>query len=329
VTAAAVPLRSATGADIAALAALWRSCGLSVWYNDPAEDAAAFLNAPAHAAILVLEEDGRLLGSVSVCHDSHRGWVYYLAVEPGAQGRGRGRRLMRAAEDWLRERDIPKLNIMVRPSNEAVIAFYRKLGYEDTPRHMLGCWLRPLPPPEPNWGKVETVITYLEMLARPALKPVTLPPGMKVALLRAERPSVAFYRFLYNRVGAQWLWWQRRAMSDADLVAVIHDPKVEVLVLYCNGEPAGYAELDRRQPGDIELAYFGLLPEFLGRKLGPWLLTQTLELAWTYGPERVLVNTNTLDHPKALQLYQRLGFEPYRQETTSFDDPRMNGLIPV
>lgn len=321
-------LREATEADIGALAALWQACGLTVWYNDPAADAAAFLAARQHAAILVLEQDGQLVGSVSVCHDSHRGWVYYLAVDPKAQKGGLGRRLMRAAEDWLRQRRIQKLNIMVRPTNKGVIEFYRRLGYDNTPRHMLGYWLEALPPPpDPNYGKVENVITYLEMRERPALKPVALPHGTKVALLRAERPTVAFYRFLYNRVGEQWLWWQRRAMSDAELEGIIHDPRVEVLVLYCDGQPAGYSELDRRQHGEIDLAYFGLMPEFIGRKLGPWLLAQTLELAWSYGPERVIVNTNTLDHPKALPLYQKHGFEPYRQESAVWDDPRMNGLF--
>lgn len=326
-------LREATEVDIGKVAKLWHACGLTVWYNDPEADAAAFLAAKAHAAILVLEQDRRIVGAVSVCHDSHRGWVYYLAVDPEVQKGGLGRRLMRAAEDWLRQRRIQKLNIMVRPTNKGVIAFYRRLGYEDTPRHMLGRFLQPLPPPpDPMWGKVENVITYLEMRARPALKPVALPHGTKVALLRAERPSVAFYRFLYNRIGQQWLWWQRRAMSDGELESVIHDPRVEVLVLYCDGQPAGYSELDRRQiegrsEGEIEIAYFGLMPDFIGRKLGPWLLTQTLELAWSYGPDRILVNTNTLDHPKALPLYQRLGFEPYRQETVTFDDPRMNGLM--
>ena len=321
-------LREASEADVAALADLWRACGLTVWYNDPATDARAFLGAREHAAILVLEEDGKLLGSVSVCHDSHRGWVYYLAVDPAAQRGGLGRRLMRAAEDWLRQRKIPKLNIMVRPTNKGVIEFYRRLGYETTPRYMLGHWIEPLPPsPDPLHGKIENTITFLEMTERPALKPVALPHGAKVALLRAEKPSVAFYRFLYNHVGEKWLWWQRRAMPDAELEAIIHDERVEVLVLYCDGQPAGYSELDRRVAGEVELSYFGLMPEFIGRKLGPWLLTQTLEIAWSYGPQRVIVNTNTLDHPKALPLYQKLGFEPYRQEHFVFDDPRLSGLF--
>jgi len=326
-------LREATAADIGAIAALWRACGLTVWYNDPEADAAAFLAAKSHAAILVLEDGGALVGAVAVCHDSHRGWVYYLAVSPGTQRGGLGRRLMRAAEDWLRGHRIAKLNIMVRPTNTGVIEFYRRLGYENTPRHMLGHWLEPLPPPpDAKWGKLENVVTYLEMRERPALKPVALPHGTKLALLRAEQPSLAFYRFLYNTIGRKWCWWVRRAMSDAELQAIIGDPRVEVMVLYCDGQPAGYAELDRRPvdgrvPGEIELAYFGLLPEFIGRKLGPWLLTQILELAWSYGPDRVLVNTNTLDHPKALPLYQKLGFEPYRQEATTFDDPWMNGIM--
>ena len=210
--------RRATAADGAALAELWRLCGLTVWYNDPAADIGRFLAADGHAAILLLEDEGRLLGSVAVGHDGHRGWVYYLAVHPEAQRGGIGRRLMAAAERFVADCGIPKLQLMVRPSNGKVAAFYRALGYEEAPRRIFQKWLAPLgAPPDPLEGKLEVTITFLEMRAKPALRPIVPAGGVPVALLHAERPSVAFYRFLYNTVGRDWLWWARRAMSDEAL----------------------------------------------------------------------------------------------------------------
>ncbi len=92
--------------------------------------------------------------------------------------------------------------------------------------------------------------------------------------------------------------------------------------------PAGFAELDRRAEPDIELAYFGLVPEFIGRGLSNYLLSAALDIAWSHEPKRVWVHTNTLDHPRALALYQRLGFQPYKQERKTIPDPRIAGLIP-
>jgi GNAT superfamily N-acetyltransferase len=94
-------------------------------------------------------------------------------------------------------------------------------------------------------------------------------------------------------------------------------------VLYVDGVPAGYAELDRRKQEEVELAYFGLVPEFIGRKLGPFLLNWAVDTAWFGKPKRLWVNTNNLDHPKALQIYQKAGFVPYRQETQTIPNPRL------
>jgi GNAT superfamily N-acetyltransferase len=158
---------------------------------------------------------------------------------------------------------------------------------------------------------------------------VVPPQGMKAALLRARPPTVAFYRFLYNTIGGPWLWYERRALDDEALGRIISDDRVEIYVLYANGVPAGYAELDRREPPDIELAYFGLMPDFIGKGLGRYLLTWAIDTAWSYEPERLWVNTNSLDHSNALALYQRCGFRPYSQEHRVIDDPRLIGLIPA
>jgi GNAT superfamily N-acetyltransferase len=171
-------------------------------------------------------------------------------------------------------------------------------------------------------GNIQLTITFLEM-AEPPSRPALHPPHrLKLALMRAERPTISFYRYLYDTVGGPWYWWERRQYSDKRLAAAIHDDRVEVYVLYVGGVPAGYAELDRRQgPEVIDLAYFGLIPEYIGMGLGPYLLDWAIRHAWSYGPQRVTVNTCTLDHPKALPMYQRAGFRPLRQVTRVIEDP--------
>ena len=166
-------------------------------------------------------------------------------------------------------------------------------------------------------GKLKSRITYMEMTQPPASPPP--PAAVKLTPLRAERPSLAVYRFLYETVGEPWLWWERRCLADEDLAAIVHDPMVEVYVLYMGGVPAGFSELDRRQEPDIELAYFGLVPEYIGLGLGRYFLDWAIRQAWSYGPKRVWVNTCTEDHPRALPLYQRLGFQVYAQEPATLD----------
>ena len=171
-------------------------------------------------------------------------------------------------------------------------------------------------------GTLEVTITYLEMRRRPSSS-LGLPAPEGTAILQAYRPTSSFYRYLYCHVGGPWLWYERRAMDNDMLRAIIHDPAVSIHVLYINGVPAGYVELDSRVNHEIELAYFGLLPEFIGRGLGPWFLNWALDTAWNCEPSRVWVNTCNLDHPKALLCYQRAGFQPYRQEFTRIRDPRL------
>jgi GNAT superfamily N-acetyltransferase len=176
-------------------------------------------------------------------------------------------------------------------------------------------------------GKLADIVTYLEMTARPLRPPVPLPAG-KLALLRAERCTVSFYRFLYGTVGAPWLWFERLVWSEAKLAALIEKPEVEIFVLYVGGVPAGFYELDRSDATDIELAYFGLMPEFIGRGYGAYLLRAAVDAAWQHNPRRLWVHTCTYDHPRALGVYQRAGFVVYRREPVVFDDPRLAGALP-
>lgn len=172
-------------------------------------------------------------------------------------------------------------------------------------------------------GQIELVRTYLEMFAPPA----PWRGGRRsdaTAIMRAHECTTSFYRYLYDTVGQQWLWYDRRQLPLADLRDIIEDPLVEIYVLYCQGTPAGFGELDRRQGGDLELAYFGLLPDFIGRGLGPYFLHWLQNTAWSHQPDRLWVHTCTFDHPSAMALYQRAGFKAYRQERSIIDVPGMD-----
>jgi ribosomal protein S18 acetylase RimI-like enzyme len=108
---------------------LWQQAGLVRPWNDPRQDAKRALAGPA-STLLAGFEDETLVATAIVGHDGHRGWVYYLAVAPSARGRGRGRSMMEACEEWLRERRVPKLNLMIRGDNAAARGFYTALGYQ-------------------------------------------------------------------------------------------------------------------------------------------------------------------------------------------------------
>jgi ribosomal protein S18 acetylase RimI-like enzyme len=116
-------------ADVPALIALWEACGLTRPWNDPGRDARLAIEG-ATSTILGLREGEALIASVMAGFDGHRGWVYYLAVAPDRRREGLGRRLMAAAEAWLRERGAPKLQLMVRGSNAEALGFYEALGLE-------------------------------------------------------------------------------------------------------------------------------------------------------------------------------------------------------
>lgn len=177
--------------------------------------------------------------------------------------------------------------------------------------------------------KLSTVITYLEMLAPPTRPSAPPPPKLRLALLRAEKPTVSFSRYLYDAVGRRWWWYERKQWSDERLAALVQHERYETYVLYLAGTPAGYFELDRIDPAIVELAYFGLMPEFIGLGAGPYLLDQAIRIAWAGPPvpRRFWVNTCDLDHPKALSVYQRAGFVPYDRQVKVFDDPRALGLV--
>lgn len=173
------------------------------------------------------------------------------------------------------------------------------------------------PPP----GKLDLVITYLEMERAPSRS--TRPRRLEtLSVVRASYPTTSFYRYLYNTVGERWLWYERRKLSDSELTEIIHDPNVEIYVLYLEGVPAGFVELTKLEDSNIDISYFGLIPEFIGRGLGPWFLDWAVGKAWVSKPGKLLVNTCNLDHPKAIAVYQKAGFKPVRQHREIIVDPR-------
>jgi GNAT superfamily N-acetyltransferase len=156
---------------------------------------------------------------------------------------------------------------------------------------------------------IETLVTYLEMTSRPPGAPLRPPAGIEVR--RAVRPTVGFYRYLYDAIGRDWTWCDRKLLDDAGLAAIVQDPRVEVNVLWADGVPAGLAELDCRQPPDVELAYFGLLPGFIGQGLGRFLVDWAAHHVWRGRPRCFWVHNCDLDHPRALAVYQKAGFRIY------------------
>lgn len=161
-------------------------------------------------------------------------------------------------------------------------------------------------------GVIETIETvWMEMTAPPA---DPAPPSVEgVEVRRAAPPTLAFYRFLHAQVGAPWGWDQHVTLPDGELAAVLADPALVVLVVWVDGNPAGFAELDGRAGDGIEIVHFGLAPDFFGRGLGRLFLRQVLDVAWRSGPRRVWLHTDVCDHPKAQATYAAAGFTVFRR----------------
>ena len=177
--------------------------------------------------------------------------------------------------------------------------------------------------PARDTTRVAVTVSFLRMDDRPPPGPA-LPADATV--VRLQHCSVPFYRFLYGTVGADYVWWLRRTVSDAVLAGLLAEPDVEVHVLYRGGEPAGFFELDRRARPVVNLSYFGLLPRGLGCGLGTAFLSAAIQAAWVPGTRALTVNTCTADHPRALPGYHRAGFQPVRQADEIWDVPNRLGL---
>ena len=149
---------------------------------------------------------------------------------------------------------------------------------------------------------------YLQMLTPPTA-PVVSPAD--VTVVQKHTLGVDEYRFLYRSVGQGWNWVARLVLPYEELSQIIHHPSIEIHVLEYAGQPAGFVELDARRPPAVEIAYFGLFPEFTGRGWGRFFLQWAVHQAWSKQPERVWLHTCELDHPAALPNYLKAGFTLY------------------
>lgn len=183
----------------------------------------------------------------------------------------------------------------------------------------------PLSPIAP--GEIGAIVTSLQMTARPPLRALS---SSDLRLERWNAPALEKYRVLYRRIGEPWLWFSRLELDDAALSAIVQDLKVRIwAVLDRRGIEVGILELDFRENGQCEIAFFGLVPELAGQGYGRWLMAMALQAGWAEpGVARMWVHTCTLDGPGALNFYIKSGFTPYQRQVEIFSDPRLTGLIP-
>ncbi|MBA3522170.1 MAG: GNAT family N-acetyltransferase [Gemmatimonadales bacterium] len=162
--------------------------------------------------------------------------------------------------------------------------------------------------------------TYLQMTSPEDLRPAARPePAPRIERL-GECPA-SFYRYLYAEVGRAFHWSDRLRWSDTAIRSHLAQPGVSIWVLSWQGAPAGYFELVEHADRSVEIAYFGLLPECIGRGWGKHLLTEAVRIAWTLSAATVWLHTCTLDHPAALPNYLSRGFRRFKQEVYQIDLP--------
>ena len=169
-------------------------------------------------------------------------------------------------------------------------------------------------------SRIDVARTHLELRGAADLRAAPA-PAFPVTLRRLESVSTAEYRALYTLVGERWLWRDRLVWTDDELHAYLTSPTVQVWVLSVADRTAGYFELNQHANGAVEVMYFGLVPAFMGRGLGGWMLTRAVEEAFALGGTRVILNTCTLDAPQALPNYLARGFTIVREERYVLDAP--------
>lgn len=178
--------------------------------------------------------------------------------------------------------------------------------------------------------RVTVTVTYLRMEARPPYPRPHVPIGPFTALIAAERPPLWYFLALYDAVGRAHEWVDQHDAPPDEVEAFLHDPAVTLYTLTRAGWPHGFFILDGRREGVVDLSYFGLVPEAIGRGLGTFLIQTAVHAAWDRpGTSAVTVNTNTLDHPRALPLYQKAGFVPVRRESIERVLTRDRDLIDI
>jgi ribosomal protein S18 acetylase RimI-like enzyme len=169
-------------------------------------------------------------------------------------------------------------------------------------------------------------ITHLEMTSATELRPKHAPrEGLSIACLRFPMPELN--RFFYEAVGAGWHWLDRLPWSRAEWLEYVERPELKTWVVSEAGIPAGYFELEKQASDDVEIVYFGLLPQFVECGIGGWALTQAVQRAWEMDAKRVWLHTCDLDHPRALGNYLARGFRVFKTETKDEDLSGAVGLV--
>jgi len=186
-------------------------------------------------------------------------------------------------------------------------------------------------PASDSVSRIAVDVTFLRMGTRPDEPAPALPADC--AIVHVPAPTVGFYRYLYSAVGHDYCWWLRRVASDAELAALLGDPRIHLYVLYRGGEPGGFFELDGRLAGEVNISYFGLMPHQIGKGIGFAFLRAAVDGAWAqalaqFGAQAagIRVNTCTADHPRALGSYLRVGFRPFRSVREVWNIPDRLGL---
>jgi len=172
------------------------------------------------------------------------------------------------------------------------------------------------PPPRAD-GWLPVTITHLE-LEPAAWTRRGQKPALEIRIEHVAAPTVAAYRALYDEVGRPWLWYERRLWSDDALQALLVRPGHELHIAHHGPARIGFFEL-----GDDEIVFFGLTLDYIGQRIGPWLLDRAIERALACGAARVRLNTNTVDHPRALDTYRKAGFRSTGSERVELRDPRI------
>jgi len=169
--------------------------------------------------------------------------------------------------------------------------------------------MKPTPPARPfppGYVLVPVRTIYLEMHGKPESEPTAPPEGCAVE--RWKKPDPQAYRDLFSAVGGEWGWSGRLIVTEDELTAILHAGTTEVYRLLCGGQVAGFAELDRGSAGQTEISYFGLLPRYIGRGLGKFLLDWAVRRAWEGDTARIRLHTCQFDHGDALAVYLKAGF---------------------
>jgi GNAT superfamily N-acetyltransferase len=203
-----------------------------------------------------------------------------------------------------------------RGPNGVAVPTRRSSPVPETPSSISPEALAYQPPPRAD-GRLPVTVTYLELAPADWTRRGQV-PSIDIEVTREPAPSAAFYRELYDRVGRPWLWYERRLLSDRALAGLLAQEDHELHVARHDGALVGYFELY----GD-EIVFFGLTPPYIGQRVGPWLLDRAIERGLARGSSRLVLNTNTVDHPRALGTYLKAGFRIVRRENKELQDPRI------